>query len=309
MPEVLRFAPIFTISGVGQKSLPTASPADSAPLYLISILSHGAYLTPSFHGPAAEIRTCLSLAAALDGLQLTFQGNRTAAPYAKLPSIQVERNRSDVRPLLGQLVPFHKLRQRRHSVSLSLVATHAGEYHVAEIIAPLKSQGEEVIERGAARISGSLHHGNCRLTVKASLPLNGMKLIYASAFDLPQDAGFPHAEICFPHFLLQNAKRRSRRVKAIISDFGLFYLGILQRDVHEARPLNMLAYQKAYTSFRKRLKQARQQAGLTQAAVAKAIGQPQSFVSKCESGERRVDYVELKELARLYQVPLSFFES
>jgi len=73
--------------------------------------------------------------------------------------------------------------------------------------------------------------------------------------------------------------------------------------------LNMLSYQKAYTIFRKRLKQARQQAGLTQAAVARAIGQPQSFVSKCESGERRVDYVELKELARLYKVPLSFFES
>jgi hypothetical protein len=31
-------------------------------------------------------------------------------------------------------------------------------------------------------------------------------------------------------------------------------------------------------------------------------------VSKCESGERRVDIVELKEFARLYGRGLSFFE-
>jgi hypothetical protein len=35
---------------------------------------------------------------------------------------------------------------------------------------------------------------------------------------------------------------------------------------------------------------------------------PQSFVSKAESGERRVDFVELRHLARIYKKPLSFFE-
>jgi transcriptional regulator with XRE-family HTH domain len=56
-----------------------------------------------------------------------------------------------------------------------------------------------------------------------------------------------------------------------------------------------------------RLKKARQEAGLTQTEVALALGRPQSFLSKCESGERRVDYVELLEFARLYKVPVSFF--
>jgi transcriptional regulator with XRE-family HTH domain len=72
--------------------------------------------------------------------------------------------------------------------------------------------------------------------------------------------------------------------------------------------LTPTAYQKAYAAFRARLKEARLQASLTQAEVAKAFGEPQSFISKCESGERRVDYVELREFARLYKVPVSFFD-
>lgn len=62
-----------------------------------------------------------------------------------------------------------------------------------------------------------------------------------------------------------------------------------------------------YRRFLKRLRQARQQAGLTQIEVARALRRPQSFVSKCESGERRVDVVELEEFARLYRKTLSFF--
>ncbi len=62
-----------------------------------------------------------------------------------------------------------------------------------------------------------------------------------------------------------------------------------------------------YRALLVRLKQARQQAGLTQAEVATALRRPQSFVSKCESGERRLDVVELEELARLYRQPIAFF--
>jgi transcriptional regulator with XRE-family HTH domain len=56
------------------------------------------------------------------------------------------------------------------------------------------------------------------------------------------------------------------------------------------------------------LKQARVDAGLTQAEVARLIARPQSFVSKSESGERRVDFVELLHLAKIYTKPISFFE-
>ena len=63
----------------------------------------------------------------------------------------------------------------------------------------------------------------------------------------------------------------------------------------------------AYRLFLKRLREARRTAGLTQAQVAAKLRRPQSFVSKCESGERRVDVVELQAFARLYRKDLNFF--
>lgn len=42
------------------------------------------------------------------------------------------------------------------------------------------------------------------------------------------------------------------------------------------------------------LRAAREQAGLTQGEVAAKLGETQSFVSKCERGERRLDVVELR---------------
>ncbi len=64
-----------------------------------------------------------------------------------------------------------------------------------------------------------------------------------------------------------------------------------------------------YKRFLAQLRGARERAGLTQADVARALRRPQSFVSKVESGERRVDIVELEQFARLYRLdPAAFFE-
>jgi transcriptional regulator with XRE-family HTH domain len=53
-----------------------------------------------------------------------------------------------------------------------------------------------------------------------------------------------------------------------------------------------------------RLRQARRDACLTQAEVGRQIGARQSFVSKVESGERRLDPVELARFAAVYGKPL-----
>jgi transcriptional regulator with XRE-family HTH domain len=68
-------------------------------------------------------------------------------------------------------------------------------------------------------------------------------------------------------------------------------------------------YSARYRRFRERLKAARVKAGLTQAQAAMALRRPQSFVSKCESGERRVDLIELEDFARVYREPVAFFLS
>ena len=62
-----------------------------------------------------------------------------------------------------------------------------------------------------------------------------------------------------------------------------------------------------YQRFLKRLQTARHEAGLTQTQVAKNFGRPQSFVSKCESGERRIDVFELEDFAAIYGKPLTYF--
>ena len=50
--------------------------------------------------------------------------------------------------------------------------------------------------------------------------------------------------------------------------------------------------------FRAALVKARKEAGLTQAVLAGRLGRPQSFVSKYEGGERRLDVLEFLEVAR-----------
>ena len=62
-----------------------------------------------------------------------------------------------------------------------------------------------------------------------------------------------------------------------------------------------------YQEFLARLRQAREDAGLTQVDVARHLRKPQSYVSKSESGERRVDVIELLELLHLYSAnPAAF---
>jgi len=66
-------------------------------------------------------------------------------------------------------------------------------------------------------------------------------------------------------------------------------------------------YTYEYKKFLKNLRKARLDSGLTQIDVAKKLNQHQSYISKCESGERRVDVVELMKFAKVYNKPIKFF--
>lgn len=66
-------------------------------------------------------------------------------------------------------------------------------------------------------------------------------------------------------------------------------------------------YSKDYKEIINRLKQTRIDAGLSQQAVADKLGKPQSFISKIESGERRLDVAEMKKFAKIYNKSADYF--
>lgn len=53
-----------------------------------------------------------------------------------------------------------------------------------------------------------------------------------------------------------------------------------------------------YAELRRLLIDARQAAGVSQATLAARLGRPQSFVSKFERGQRRLDVIEFLEITR-----------
>jgi transcriptional regulator with XRE-family HTH domain len=66
-------------------------------------------------------------------------------------------------------------------------------------------------------------------------------------------------------------------------------------------------FTKEYALFLSHLRAARKAAGLTQEQVAERLGQTQSFVSKCERGERRIDVVELRAFCQAIGISFADF--
>lgn len=64
-----------------------------------------------------------------------------------------------------------------------------------------------------------------------------------------------------------------------------------------------------YEEMVRKLRQARQEAGLTVEAAAEGFDRPPSFILGVESGERRIDPVELCRFAVLYRRPVTWFLS
>jgi transcriptional regulator with XRE-family HTH domain len=62
-----------------------------------------------------------------------------------------------------------------------------------------------------------------------------------------------------------------------------------------------------FTAEDEKLQVLRLDAGLTQAELAERVGQSQSFVSKYESGERRLDVLELRRICGALGLGLTDF--
>jgi transcriptional regulator with XRE-family HTH domain len=55
------------------------------------------------------------------------------------------------------------------------------------------------------------------------------------------------------------------------------------------------------------LRKLREETGMRQVDLAEALGEPQSFVSRFESGERRLDVLELRAVCRALKLSLDEF--
>lgn len=69
----------------------------------------------------------------------------------------------------------------------------------------------------------------------------------------------------------------------------------------------LLARQQSRKLFLSLLRETRLEAGFTQVQLAEALGVPQSFVSKYESGERRLDLLEIRLICQVLRIPLVKF--
>lgn len=71
--------------------------------------------------------------------------------------------------------------------------------------------------------------------------------------------------------------------------------------------MNKIIYSKEHKKLINQLKKARLDSGLNQKEVAKLLGKTQSYISKIESGQCRIDIIQLKEFAQIYKKEVIFF--
>ena len=68
-------------------------------------------------------------------------------------------------------------------------------------------------------------------------------------------------------------------------------------------------YSLRYGRFRALLRKIREEASLSQTMLAQKLGKPQTFVSKSEIGERRIDFLETLDFCVACDVPIEKFVS
>ena len=71
--------------------------------------------------------------------------------------------------------------------------------------------------------------------------------------------------------------------------------------------MNKVIYTQSHKLVIKKLREVRIVLGLDQKQVAKKLNKTQSFISKIESGQRRIDIIQLKEFAKVYKKPINYF--
>lgn len=91
-------------------------------------------------------------------------------------------------------------------------------------------------------------------------------------------------------------------MKTKISDFG-----ILRNHLYALSTMEKSIHSRHQRKLQELLRQVRREANLRQVDLAQKLGEPQSFVSKYENGERRLDILEIREVCMAIGIPLEEF--
>jgi len=112
------------------------------------------------------------------------------------------------------------------------------------------------------------------------------------------------------------AKHRGQATHPCAGEYSLecqlFHIGIYHHGIYNTYKGKSTLMKKAiYTQTHKyliqQLKKARLQRGLDQNEVARLLGATQSYVSKIESGQRRIDITQLQDFMNIYRKNISYF--
>jgi len=78
-------------------------------------------------------------------------------------------------------------------------------------------------------------------------------------------------------------------------------------ETRKSRKARTTKFQGDYDVLLERLIAAREKAGLTQHQVSAMMGRSPNFLTKCESGDRSIDVMELMEMAQIYDKTINHF--
>jgi len=75
----------------------------------------------------------------------------------------------------------------------------------------------------------------------------------------------------------------------------------------ESTNTETIIYSQEHKRLIARIVRARKEAGLSQVQSANLLGRSQSYMSKIELAQRKIDVIELKRFAQIYKKPMSYF--
>ena len=82
---------------------------------------------------------------------------------------------------------------------------------------------------------------------------------------------------------------------------------VVAAETRKSRKARTAKFQDAYDTLLEHLIAAREKAELSQHEVSGMMGRSPNFMTKCESGDRSIDVMELMELAQIYKKNINHF--